>query len=84
MSTGAASDDGHSRGRSFRFMTTHLHGLSIDPAVDRPIQEGQAKELLAATTLWKEKNPSIRGGRRFDLVLYRGNVTVQDIKVVGD
>lgn len=140
---GWASVDVKVRGRSFRFMTTHLLGLVIDPQHALDIQKGQATELVEAAKLtpaalpvvivadfnvdpdnnadpshqtyeilttnagfkdaWKEKFPSTKGptccqdpkldnpvsvlpdrGRRFDMVLYRGNVTVEDIKVVGD
>ena len=129
---GWASVDVRIRGRSFRFVTTHLEA---DPPFS--IQQAQAAELVATaanTTMpvimagdfntdannsadptfptyqlligagfkdaWKEKNPTLPGltccqdpdllnptsnfTLRIDLILYRGNASVQDIKIVGD
>ncbi len=129
---GWASVDVRIRGRSFRFVTTHLEA---EPPFS--IQQAQAAELLATaanTTMpvvmagdfntdannsadptfptyqlltgagfkdaWKEKNPTLPGLTccqdpdllnptsnftvRIDLILYRGNVSVREIKLVGD
>jgi endonuclease/exonuclease/phosphatase family metal-dependent hydrolase len=133
---GWASIDVTIRGRSFRFVTTHLQAV-LTESPDLVIQQQQAQELLATAghtplpvvmvgdfnanatnsadptfqtyqvlinadfkDAWKEKHPLVKGptccqdpklhnhdsllDRRVDLVLYRGNFSVQEIKVVGD
>jgi endonuclease/exonuclease/phosphatase family metal-dependent hydrolase len=129
---GWASIDATVRGRSFRFVTTHLE--SSPPFATQLAQAGEMIQNAGNTTLpvifvgdfnaaanasadptfptyqrfidagftdaWKQKHPSLPGftccqapnvlnttsllSQRIDLILYRGDISVEGIKLVGE